>query len=129
MFTVVVAAYHPLVLQGINQIVKEKHNSGKIIGQTTTVKGLITLINNHNPTVAIVDVGITWNSNIDILEEVTKINPSIELHFINLHPADRSVRDYLENKAMRYLKINVGKYINKDDLANFPELKLAEIED
>jgi DNA-binding NarL/FixJ family response regulator len=129
MFTVVVAAYHPLVLQGINQIVYEKHNTGKIVGQTTTVKGLITLIRNHNPTVAIVDVGITWNSNIDIIEEIRKINPSIELHFLNVHPADRSVRDYLENKSIKYLKINVGKYINKDDLANFPDLKLVEIED
>lgn len=129
MFTVVVAAYHPLVLQGINQILREKYDSGKIIGQTTTVKGLITLLKNHNPTVAIVDVGITWNSNIDILEEITKINPSVEIHFLSVHPADRSVRDYLENKAVRYLKINVGQYINKDDLANFPEMKFAALED
>jgi DNA-binding NarL/FixJ family response regulator len=120
MHSIVNAAYHPLVLKGINQVIKEKYSSSKVIGQTTSVKGLITLLRKYKPDTAIIDVSITWDSKVDLLEEIRQVHPALELHLICVHPVDRIVRDYLENKAKKALQVNVGDYVNKKDLTAFP---------
>ena len=101
---VLIAAYHPIVLKGISEIIEEKLPGSEIIGTATHAKTFLSLLEIHKPDAAVVDVAITWKSEIDILDEIYKIHPGVKLHFVSTHPFDHSVQKYLVKKAEKRFK-------------------------
>lgn len=98
MSKVLIAAYHPIVLKGLSGIIADKLPEAKIVATATHAKTFLSLLEIHKPEVAVVDVAITWKSEIDILDEIYKIHPTVQLHFVSTHPFDHSVQKYLINK-------------------------------
>lgn len=96
---VCVVAYHPIVIKGICEIIKEKSPRANVIATATDVKTFISLLKTHKPDSAVIDVSVTWKSKIDIVEEINRIHPHIKLSFISIHPFDHNVQTYLLAKA------------------------------
>ncbi|MEX1062032.1 MAG: response regulator [Balneolaceae bacterium] len=96
---ILIAAYHPLVIKGINQALAEQLPGSEIVGQATTIQKFIKLLARHKPDAAVVDVAVTWKCGVDLLEEVERIHPKVVLHFISIHPLDHHVVNYLERQT------------------------------
>lgn len=109
---VVIAAYHPLVIKGVVHALEESEADCEIVGRTHSPKGLLELIKRYRPDVAIIDTAITWKSDVELLNEIQRIDPVIELHFIYVHPNDKVVCEYLEKRSSKH----TYKYIKKDYL-------------
>src|SRR5690554_4910683 len=102
MSRILVAAYHPIVLKGISEFVAENLPDSEIVASASHAKTFLSLLKIHKPDAAIVDVTITWKSEIDILDEIYHIHPAIKLHFISTHPFDKNVQKYLVKKTEQY---------------------------
>lgn len=103
MSKVCVVAYHPIVVKGICEIIKEKSPQSSIIATATDVQSFLQLLKVHKPDSAVIDVSVTWKNKVDLIEEVNRVHPKIKLNFISIHPFDHSVKDYLlsqENKRL-----------------------------
>lgn len=101
---VIIAAYHPIVVKGISAVIQEKLSVFKIIASATNAKTFLSLLDIHKPDTAIVDVSITWKSEIDILDEIHRIHPKVKLFFVSTHPFDGSVQKYLIKRAEKKFK-------------------------
>lgn len=96
---ILIAAYHPLVLKGIHQTIREQLPESQIIGQATSIQKFIKLLETLKPDAAVVDVAVTWKCGVDLLEEVERVHPECILHFISIHPLDQHVLNYLEGQV------------------------------
>ncbi len=99
MARILTAAWHPVVLAGIRETIARELPDGLVVGEVTTARQFIASLDRLKPDIAIVDVAITWKCGVDLLDEVRRIHPEIELRFIAVHPLDRHVVDYLEEKS------------------------------
>lgn len=104
MSKVLIAAYHPIVLKGLSEIIAEKLPDSQIVATATHAKTFLSLLEIHKPDAAVVDVAITWKSEIDILDEIYKIHPTVKVQFVSTHPFDHSVQKYLINKVEKRSK-------------------------
>ncbi len=109
---VVVSAHHPLVLKGIISTLNEKNSGCNIVGRARSAKGLLSLVKTYRPDVAIIDLAINWNSKLDLLAEIHKIEPEIELHFISVHPIDDPICQIME----KYSPNHKYEYIKRESL-------------
>lgn len=109
---IVIAAYHSLVIKGVAKTLEESEIDCKIVGRTHSAKGLVELIKRYNPDVAVIDISITWKSGIDLLDEIQRIDPVMELHFICIHPSDKTVCEYMEKRSSNH----TFQYIKRDYL-------------
>lgn len=127
MSRILVAAYHPIVLKGISEFVSEKLPGSEIIASATHAKTFLSLLEIHKPDAAIVDVTITWKSEIDILDEIYRIHPTIKLHFISTHPFDKNVQKYLVKKTEQYVLSQSAKLAQEDtsEIANGQYKKIS----
>lgn len=112
---VVVSAYHPLVLKCIINTLNEKSSGCEIVGQARSAKGLLALLKSYRPDVAVIDLAVNWNSGLDLLAEIHRIEPGIELHFISTHPIDDSPRQFMEKHSPK----NRYVYIKRENLVPF----------
>lgn len=109
MSTILIAAYHPIVLKGISEVVTEKLPDSKIAATANDAKTFLALLEIHKPKVAVLDVAITWKSEIDILDEIYRIHPTVKLYFVSTHPFDNSVQKYLIKRARKRFKDNASE--------------------
>lgn len=99
MSRIIVVAHHPIVLKGICDVINEKTPSYQIIDTATDIKSFLSQLKFYKPDAAVIDVSVTWKSEIDLLDEIHHIHPSMQLHFVSIHPFDQSVQEYLSNKV------------------------------
>lgn len=95
----IIAAYNPLIIEGIKKIIDEKGLNFEIAGEATRIEQFLDLLEFHSPDIAIVDVAITWRSGMDFFSEVEKRNSDVQVIPISVHPIDRNVLANLENRA------------------------------
>ncbi|MEX0608922.1 MAG: hypothetical protein WD016_04795 [Balneolaceae bacterium] len=127
MSQVIVAAYHPLVLKGICEAITEELPTAQIVATATDVKSFISLLKLHKPEIAVVEVSVTWKSDMDLMDEIYRVQPNIKMQFVSVHPFDQGVQDYLISKAKkRYHQNSIGCYTPKYQKGTHYENSLAE---
>lgn len=95
----IIAAYNPLIIEGIKKIIDEKGLNFEFAGEATRIEQFLDLLEFHSPDVAIVDVALTWRSGMDFVAEVEKRNSDVQVIPISVHPIDRNVLSNLENRS------------------------------
>lgn len=95
----IIAAYNPLIIEGIKKIINEKGLHFDIVGEATRIEQFLDLIEFHSPDLAVVDVAITWRSGKDFVEEVRIRNQDVRVIPISVHPIDRQVLSNLKNRT------------------------------
>lgn len=95
----IIAAYNPLIIEGIKKIINEKGLHFDIVGEATRIEQFLDLIEFHSPDLAVVDVAITWRSGKDFVEEVQIRNQDVRVIPISVHPIDRQVLSNLKNRT------------------------------
>lgn len=98
----ILAAYNPLILEGIKKIIQEKGLKFDIVGEATRIEQFLDLVEFHSPDLAVVDVAITWRSGKDFIREVKSRNEKIKVIPISVHPIDRHVLSSLKNGYHQY---------------------------
>ncbi len=95
----IIAAYNPLIIEGIKKIISEKGLRFEIVGEATRIEQFLDLLEFHSPDIAIVDVAITWRSGMNFVREVEKRNGDARVIPISVHPIDRNVLSNLKSRA------------------------------
>lgn len=95
----IIAAYNPLIVEGIKKILQDRNIQFNIVGEATTIEDFLDLIEIQSPDLAIVDVAITWRSGLDFIEEVRKRNTLLKIIPISVHPIDRHVLTGIKRRA------------------------------
>jgi DNA-binding NarL/FixJ family response regulator len=95
----IIAAYNPLIVEGIKKILDDRDIKFHIVGEATSIEDFLALIDLQAPDLAIVDVGITWRSGLDFVEEVRRRNARLKIIPISVHPIDQHVLTGIKRRA------------------------------
>ncbi|MGM0588448.1 MAG: response regulator transcription factor [Bacteroidota bacterium] len=95
----VIAAYNPIIVEGIKKVLDDREIKLDIVGEATSISDFLDLLELQSPDLAIVDVALTWRSGLDFVEEVGKRNRWVKIIPISVHPIDQQVLKGIKRRA------------------------------
>ncbi len=104
MINVIITDDHPIVRQGIRQILEDCSEIGKI-DETGNGTELLSKINMNNYDVVLLDISMPGRNGLEILKEIKNIKPKTSVLILSNHPE--------EQYAIRALKLGASGYISK----------------
>ena len=96
----IIAAYNPIIVSGIKHLLNQNNLKFNIVGEANDIDSLLTLLELQSPDLAVVDIGLTWRSGVDFVEEVEQRNRQVKIVPISVHPIDQHVLSGLKNRFM-----------------------------
>ena len=100
-----IADDHPLIRKGLRQVLEAETNF-EVVGEAADGHQALSLITQHQPQIAILDVSMPGLGGFDVLAETRKLKLSVAIIFLTMHK-DKN----LFNKA---LDLGVKGYVLKD---------------
>lgn len=106
MIKVLITDDHPVVRQGIRQILEDdKDQRFGEIDEASDVTGLIDKLMHKNYDVIVLDISLPGRSGLDALPDIRKINPAVMVLIVSIYPE--------EQYALRALKLGAAGYLTK----------------
>ncbi|MEX2574453.1 MAG: response regulator transcription factor [Balneolaceae bacterium] len=115
MSDLIVVDDHPLVREGLKQVLKRSGSSINIIGEVSNAEELYDLLENSRPDLILLDISLPGKNGLEILNDLNQNHPDIPVLMLTMHPADRF--------AVRCLKSGASGYLIKSSIPN--ELETA----
>jgi two-component system, NarL family, invasion response regulator UvrY len=105
MVKIIIADHHPVVRQGIKEIIS--HESDIIIvGEAKNSDEILKCVPILKPDLVILDISLPGKGGLDILDSIRTISPDMPVLIFSYYP---------ENKfALRFLNAGAAGYLNKD---------------
>ncbi len=104
MINVLIADDHPVVLEGIKQIVADASDIA-IKGEATNGKEVLDQVRAGRWDVVVLDISMPGLHGLDLLKQLKTQNPKLRVLVLSMHPED----DY----AVRLLRAGASGYVNK----------------
>ena len=108
MIKVAIVDDHPLLREGVKKIL-ESESDIEVIAQAENVSGLVSLTENTDLDLLILDISLPGRSGLDALAEIRKKRPQLPVLVLSMHPEDRY--------ALRALKAGASGYVTKASAA------------
>lgn len=105
MIKILIADDHPVVREGLKQIIS-KADDMKVICEALNGTEVLDLIGKQSPDVVVLDIGMPGKDGLDVLKDIKKSNPSLPVLMLSIFPE--------EQVAVRTFKIGAAGYMNKE---------------
>lgn len=104
MIKIIITDDHPIVRQGIRQIIDDSFDV-EVIAEAGDGNELIKLLLTHTPDVILLDISLPGRNGLQVLKEIKNINPKIAVLMFSVHPEDQY--------AVRSIKLGASGYVTK----------------
>jgi DNA-binding NarL/FixJ family response regulator len=108
MIKVAIVDDHPLLREGVKKILESEPDI-EVIAEAESVSGLVSLTENTDLDLLILDISLPGRSGLDALTEIRKERPKLPVLVLSMHPEDRY--------ALRALKAGASGYVTKASAA------------
>jgi len=108
MIKVAIVDDHPLLREGVRKILESEPDI-EVIAEAENVSGLVSLTENTDLDLLILDISLPGRSGLDALAEIRKKRPQLPVLVLSMHPEDRY--------ALRALKAGASGYVTKASAA------------
>ena len=105
MINLLIADDHPVVREGLKQILKEDPIIN-IKGEATNGREVLSMVKKNDYDVVLLDISMPMKSGIEVLGEIKKIKPNLPVLILSIHPE--------EQFAIRALKAGASGYLTKE---------------
>ncbi|MFB3926126.1 MAG: response regulator [Syntrophales bacterium] len=105
MIRVLIADDHPIVRQGLKQILAEEPDIGEF-GEAKNSQEVMDLIRKNEWDIVILDITMPGRGGMDILKEIRNERPKLPVLILSIHPEDQY--------AVRALKAGAAGYMTKE---------------
>jgi two-component system invasion response regulator UvrY len=105
MLKVLIADDHPIVRQGLKQILSEESDMG-VFGEAQNSQEVLELVQKQDWDIVILDITMPGRGGIDVLKELKHERPKLPVLMLSVHPEDQY--------AVRALKAHASGYMTKD---------------
>ncbi len=111
---------HPLLRQGIAQLINNEHDM-EVCGEAENAAGALQLINIANPDIAVLDISLKGDSGIDLLKQLRDSHPEVKVLILSMH--DESIF------ARRAFVAGASGYLTKDEATDKALLAIRCVRD
>jgi len=105
MIKILIADDHPIVRQGLKQILTEEPDV-VVVGEAQNSQELLELVRKQDWDIVILDITMPGRGGIDVLKELKHERPKLPVLMLSVHPEDQY--------AVRALKAHASGYMTKD---------------
>lgn len=105
MIKVLIADNHQLIREGLKMILKEDSEI-RIVGEAQSGEEIINKIQNRDCDIVLMHLNMPGTNGIELITEIKKIKPSIQILVLSMQPEDRN--------ALRTLRAGASGYLCKD---------------
>jgi DNA-binding NarL/FixJ family response regulator len=105
MVNVIVIDDHPIVRQGLKQILLEEPDMG-VFGEARNSQEALELIRKRDWDIVVLDITMPGRGGLDVLKEIKHERPRLPVLILSIHPEDQY--------AVRALKAGASGYLNKE---------------
>lgn len=105
MIKVAIVDDHPLVREGIRNVLLKSNLNAQIIGEASSAAELLSLLAKKSPHIILLDITLTDRNGIDFLHDLKKMFPELAVLVLSMHPE--------QHYALRALKAGASGYLNK----------------
>jgi DNA-binding NarL/FixJ family response regulator len=105
MLKILIADDHPIVRQGLKQILSEESDMG-VFGEAQNSQEVLELVQKQDWDIVILDINMPGRGGIDVLKELKHERPKLPVLMLSVHPEDQY--------AVRALKAHASGYMTKD---------------
>lgn len=105
MIRILIADDHPIVRQGLKQILSEEFDIGAF-GEAQNSQEVLDLVRKKNRDIVILDISMPGRGGLDVLKELKSQFPKLPVLMLSMHPEDQY--------AVRVLKAGAAGYLTKE---------------
>jgi DNA-binding NarL/FixJ family response regulator len=105
MMKVAIVDDHPLVREGIRNVLLKSDLDTQIVGEASSAAELLNILAKKSPNIVLLDITLTDRNGIDILHDLKKMFPELAILVLSMHPE--------QHYALRALKAGASGYLNK----------------
>ena len=105
MISIIVVDDHPIVRQGLKQILSEEPDMA-MVGEAQNSQEVLDLIRKQDWDAVVLDITMPGRGGLDILKEIKHERPKLPVLMLSVHPEDQY--------AVRALKAGASGYLNKE---------------
>jgi two-component system invasion response regulator UvrY len=105
MVNVIVIDDHPIVRQGLKQILLEEADMA-VYGEAQNSQEALNLIRKRDWDIVVLDISMPGRGGLDVLKEIKHERPKLPVLILSIHPEDQY--------AVRALKAGASGYLNKE---------------
>ncbi len=105
MLKILIADDHPIVRQGLKQILSEEPDI-EVVGEAQNSQEVLELVRKQDWDIVILDITMPGRGGIDVLKELKHERPKLPVLMLSVHPEDQY--------AVRALKAHASGYMTKD---------------
>ena len=102
---VIIVDDHPLVREGIRNVLLKSDLKVDIIGEASSSAELLDLLSDELPDIVLLDITLSDRNGIDCLHDLKKMYPDLSILMISMHSEKKF--------ALRALKAGASGYLNK----------------
>ena len=106
---IVIADDHPIVRQGLRQMIEADRNL-TVIGEASDGETALQLIETHQPDVAVLDIDMPRIGGFDVARELERKKSSVKIIFLTMHSEEEIFQTAMD--------LGVGGYVLKDSAPN-----------
>ena len=105
MINIIIVDDHPIVRQGLKQILSEEPDMA-MFGEAQNSQEVLELIRKQEWDVVVLDITMPGRGGLDVLKEIKHERPKLPVLILSIHPEDQY--------AVRALKAGASGYLNKE---------------
>lgn len=105
MLRILIADDHPIVRQGLKQILSEESDV-KVLGEAQNSHEVLNFVQKQDWDVVILDITMPGRGGLDVLKELKQQRPKLPVLILSMHPEDQY--------ALRALKAGANGYLTKE---------------
>jgi DNA-binding NarL/FixJ family response regulator len=105
MIKILIADDHPIVRQGLKQILSEEPDI-EVVGEAQNSQEVLELVRKQHWDIVILDITMPGRGGLDVLKELKHERPKLPVLMLSVHPEDQY--------AVRALKAHASGYMTKD---------------
>ncbi len=105
MIKVLITDDHPVVREGLKQILRETLDI-MVTGEASTGQDALTQVLKHDFDVVLMDISMPGRNGLDMLKELKQVKPELKILILSIYPE--------QQYAIRALKANAAGYLTKE---------------